>query len=240
MKEPLGQHDLDLGRFKYSWPVNLDDSLHLGILKEALLRAIHDIDGTFSKEASRRNLDSGSTATVILIADGQILVANIGDSKAFLCSEKFQSPAEAKATLIRDHHPDRDDERIRVETAGGYVLELSGVPRVNGQLAISRAIGDVSFKSYGVISAPEVTDWQPLAMNDSYLVAASDGVFEKLSLQDVCDLLWEVQSHGTLRSELSASCLYSLADCIVNTAFEKGSLDNVAAVVVPLGSTVFF
>ncbi|XP_062143587.1 uncharacterized protein LOC133851268 isoform X3 [Alnus glutinosa] len=249
----------------------------LGILKEALLRAIHDIDGTFSKEASRRNLDSGSTATVILIADGQILVANIGDSKAFLCSEKFQSPAEAKATLIRlyrqkgrsgsisrvrdddnfkaacsnglahfyvkeltrDHHPDRDDERIRVETAGGYVLELGGVPRVNGQLAISRAIGDVSFKSYGVISAPEVTDWQPLAMNDSYLVAASDGVFEKLSLQDVCDLLWEIQSHGTLRSELSAACLYSLADCIVNAAFEKGSLDNLAAVVVPLGSTVF-
>lgn len=184
------------------------------------------------KEASRRNLDSGSTATVILIADGQILVANIGDSKAFLCSEKFQSPEEAKglksdglilcfyacsyslsakfdytpffylsfdqkhskgflndggwiaATLIRlyrekrrngaisratdndnfkaassnglvhfyvkeltrDHHPDRDDERMRVETAGGYVLELGGVPRVNGQLAISRAIGDVSFK----------------------------------------------------------------------------------------------
>lgn len=48
--------------------------------------------------------------------------------------------------LTRDHHPDRDDERMRVETAGGYVLELGGVPRVNGQLAISRAIGDVSFK----------------------------------------------------------------------------------------------
>ncbi|KAF5462679.1 hypothetical protein F2P56_018667 [Juglans regia] len=260
-------------RFKYSWPADLDDSLHLEILKEALLRAIHDIDVTFSKEASRRHLNSGSTATVILIADGQILVANIGDSKAFLCSEKFQSPAEAKATLIRlyrekrrngaisratdydnfkaassnglvhfyvkeltrDHHPDRDDERMRVETAGGYVLELGGVPRVNGQLAISRAIGDVSFKSFGVISAPEVTDWQPLTMNDSYLVAASDGIFEKLSMQDVCDLLWEVQSHGTSRSELSASCLYSLADCLVNTAFEKGSMDNVAAVVVRLG-----
>ena len=48
------------------------------------------------KEASRRNLVSGSTATIILIADGQILVANIGDSKAILCSEKFQPPAEAK------------------------------------------------------------------------------------------------------------------------------------------------
>lgn len=264
-------------RLKYSWPVDSDDALHLEILKEALLRAIHDIDATFSKEASRMNLDSGSTATVILIADGQILVANLGDSKAFLCSEKFQSPTEAKATVIRlyrqkqhdsaisrvrdyenfkvassnglavfhvkeltrDHHPDRDDERIRVETAGGYVLELGGVARVNGQLAISRAIGDVSFKRYGVISAPEVTDWQPLTKNDSYLVAASDGVFEKLSLQDVCDLLWEVHSRGTPRLKVSPSCLYSLADCIVNTAFEKGSLDNVAAIVVPLGSTGF-
>lgn len=48
--------------------------------------------------------------------------------------------------LTRDHHPDRDDERLRVENAGGFVLEWGGVPRVNGRLAISRAIGDVSFK----------------------------------------------------------------------------------------------
>lgn len=48
--------------------------------------------------------------------------------------------------LTRDHHPNRDDERFRVENAGGYVLEWGGVPRVNGQLAISRAIGDVYFK----------------------------------------------------------------------------------------------
>lgn len=48
--------------------------------------------------------------------------------------------------LTQDHHPNRDDERIRVEAAGGYVIEWGGVPRVNGQLAISRAIGDVSYK----------------------------------------------------------------------------------------------
>lgn len=51
------------------------------------------------KEASRKKLESGSTATVILLADGQILVANVGDSKAFMCSEKFQSPAEAKGQI---------------------------------------------------------------------------------------------------------------------------------------------
>lgn len=64
-------------------------------------------------------------------------------------------------------------------------------------------------------------------------MAASDGVFEKLSLQDVCDLLWEVHEHGPRRLHLSSSCSYSLADCIVNTAFEEGSMDNVAAIVVP-------
>ncbi|XP_065861090.1 uncharacterized protein [Euphorbia lathyris] len=238
------------------------------------MRAIHDIDATFSMATSRKNLDSGSTATIVLIADAHILVANVGDSKALLCSEKFQSPAEARATLLRlyrerrrngvvspvryhdniklitsnglahfivdeltrDHHPDRDDEKFRVETAGGYVHEWGGVARVNGQLAVSRAIGDVYYKRYGVISAPEVTDWQPVSKNDTYLVVASDGMFEKLNLQDVCDLLWEVHSHGTERSELSSSCSHSLAECLVNTAIERGSMDNVATVVVPLGS----
>ncbi|XP_028804085.1 uncharacterized protein LOC114759155 isoform X2 [Neltuma alba] len=276
-EEILGWDELHFGRFKNKFSANLDDSFHLEILKEALLRAIHDIDAKFSEEASRSNLDSGSTATTILIADDKILVANIGDSKAFLCSEKFHSPRDAKASLLKlyrqkegdsyvshvwdrekyklaslfgfthfaakeltsDHHPDREDEKIRVEKAGGQVIDWGGVPRINGQLAITRAIGDVSFKSYGVISAPEVTDWQPLTANDSYLVAASDGVFEKMSLQDVCDMLWEVHSYDNSRSELSPSCSYSLADCIVNTALKKGSMDNVAAVVVPLESAIF-
>lgn len=48
--------------------------------------------------------------------------------------------------LTRDHSPDRDDEKSRVEAAGGYVISLNSVPRVNGQLAVSRAIGDVKFK----------------------------------------------------------------------------------------------
>ncbi|KAK9015395.1 hypothetical protein V6N11_006505 [Hibiscus sabdariffa] len=271
--EEIQRHGLNFERFKFSVPENFDDSFQLDILKEALLRAIHDIDATFSKEASRNNLASGSTATITLIAEGQILVANIGDSKAILCSEKFHSPSEAKETLLqlyreqrrngavspytysnfklaasnglvryivkeltRDQHPDRDDERSRVEAAGGYVVDWGGVPRVNGQLAISRSIGDISYKSYGVIAAPEVTDWQSLTANDSYLVAGSDGVFEKLSLQDVCDLLWEVENHDTVGSRLSSSCSLSLADCLVNTAFERGSMDNMAAVVVPLRS----
>ncbi|KAI7992388.1 putative protein phosphatase 2C 51 [Camellia lanceoleosa] len=227
----------DHGRFELSPSAIFGGSFHLEILKESLLRAIRDIDATFSKEASRDNLDSGSTVTVILIVDDQILVANVGDSRLFCALKNFNLYQRLKE-LTTDHHPDRDDERSRWNLLG--VMYLNGVVcRVNGQLAVSRAIGDISYKSYGVISAPEVTDWQPLTSNDSYLVVASDGIFEKLSPQGVCDLLWEFHNNGTVRSNLSASCSYSLADCIVNSALEKGSIDNMAAVVVPLRSTGF-
>lgn len=48
--------------------------------------------------------------------------------------------------LTRDHHPDREDEKLRVEAAGGFVVEYGGLPRVNGQLAVSRSIGDLALK----------------------------------------------------------------------------------------------
>ncbi|KAL4200161.1 hypothetical protein AMTRI_Chr03g148290 [Amborella trichopoda] len=249
-----------------------DGSIYMDILKESLLRTIYDIDATFSKDAFRHNLDSGSTAAIVLKAEGHVLVANVGDSKALLCSECFDVSQEIEGTfskayrrrrralslmrghgnlkldanvsprhlcvkeLTEDHHPDRNDERMRIEAAGGFVEEWGGVPRVNGELAVSRAIGDVSLKKYGVISAPEVTDWQPLSNNDSYLVAATDGIFDKLTTQDICDLLWDFGMQSKMKEGTISTENIPLAECLVNSAFEQGSMDNLAAVVVPLES----
>ena len=78
---------------------------------------------------------------------------------------------------------------------------------------------------FGVIAEPEVTSWQTLDANDRFLVVSSDGIFESMTPQDVCDLIHD-----------SSSCSpsSSLAECIVNTAFEKGSVDNLSVIVVPL------
>ncbi|KAM1023380.1 hypothetical protein ACFX2A_045258 [Malus domestica] len=114
--------------------------MHRGFCEEGLkhiARYVESVEVSVKKVAFVENLNSGSTTTIILLLDGQILVTNIGDSKAFFCLENFQIPAEAK---------DRDDEKLRVESAGGNVLEWAGVPRVNGQLAVTRSIGDISFK----------------------------------------------------------------------------------------------
>ncbi|XP_011079913.1 probable protein phosphatase 2C 51 isoform X2 [Sesamum indicum] len=209
-------------------------SLH-PILEEALLRTIHDIDSEFSKEALEEGYVSGSTATIVLLSDGQFLVANVGDSKAILCSSKVHVHHHAEAPsiedyaeeLTRDHHPDREDEKARIEAAGGFV-RVWGVPRVNGVLAVSRAIGDVFLKRYGVTADPEIAGWRQFTPENRYLVVASDGIFETLTPHEVCIL-----THGKASESSSGNVSSSsLADWIIRHAFRTGSTDNLSAIVI--------
>ncbi|PIM98209.1 Serine/threonine protein phosphatase [Handroanthus impetiginosus] len=214
----------------------MDHHSLLPILEEALLRTIQDIDSEFSKEALDKGYISGSTATIALLVNGQFLVANVGDSKALLCSEKTASHHDTEGTssgevyieeLTRDHHPDREDEKARIQSAGGFVSER-GIPRVNGILAVSRAIGDVYLKRYGVTADPEVTGWRAFTPENSYLVVASDGIFETLTTKNVCDLVHDKASRFSSEHVSSSS----LADWIIRHAFRRGSTDNLSAIVI--------
>ncbi|KAK6164636.1 hypothetical protein DH2020_001500 [Rehmannia glutinosa] len=206
------------------------------ILKEALLRTIQDIDSEFSKEALDKGYVSGSTATVVLLFNGEFLVANVGDSKALLCSQKFLSHHDDEGAslgeiyaeeLTRDHHPDREDEKTRIEAAGGFVSK-SSIPRVNGILAVSRAIGDVYLKRYGVTADPEITGWRPFTPENRYLIVASDGVFETLTPQNVCELVHNKASKSS-SEPVTAS---TLPEWIIRHAFRTGSTDNLSAIVI--------
>ncbi|KAK4418312.1 putative protein phosphatase 2C 51 [Sesamum alatum] len=235
---PSNKENLDSHAFTRSQRtahINHHYSLH-PILEEALLRTIHDIDLEFSKEALEEGYVSGSTATVVLLSNGEFLVANVGDSKAILCSRKvhFHHDAEEAPSvevyaeeLTRDHHPDREDEKVRIEAAGGFV-RVWGVPRVNGVLAVSRAIGDVYLKRYGVTANPEITGWRQFTPENTYLVVASDGIFETLTPQDVCDLALGKASESS-SGDVSSS---SFADWIIRHAFRTGSTDNLSAIVI--------
>ena len=79
---------------------------------------------------------AGSTAIVILLKGDQLYCANLGDSRA------IASVGGRVQALSVDHKPYNDDEKSRIVNAGGSV----DFQRVNGILALSRALGDFPFK----------------------------------------------------------------------------------------------
>jgi len=80
---------------------------------------------------------SGSTAATVIIFGRRLFAANVGDSRVVLCRTGGQC-----VELTSDHKPSRPDEAARVRAAGGFILHK----RVMGELAITRAFGDKSFK----------------------------------------------------------------------------------------------
>jgi Serine/threonine protein phosphatase len=101
------------------------------ILKTAYLRT--DKEFISPKTAPQ----SGSTAATVILMGRRLFAANVGDSRVILCRAGGQC-----VELTSDHKPSRPDEAARVRAAGGFILHK----RVMGELAITRAFGDKSFK----------------------------------------------------------------------------------------------
>lgn len=114
---------------------------------------------------------SGSTIVVVLITPSHIICANAGDSRAILRKDSKVFP------LSFDHKPSNVAELERIVSAGGVVRGK----RVDGDLAVSRGLGDFSFKSQEglppdkqrVIAEPDFMVY-PRA-NDEFIVLACDG-----------------------------------------------------------------
>lgn len=80
---------------------------------------------------------AGCTCCVAIITKTEIYVANAGDTRCVIAAK-----GTAKDLSI-DHKPDLPAEKRRVQRGGGFVEE----GRVNGIIAISRAIGDWEYKN---------------------------------------------------------------------------------------------
>lgn len=80
---------------------------------------------------------AGCTAVVAVVHGSKLYVANAGDSRCVLCRGK------ETVSLTEDHKPTNPDEERRIKAAGGFVSE----GRINGGLNLSRAIGDMNYKT---------------------------------------------------------------------------------------------
>lgn len=87
-------------------------------------------------------------------------------------------------------------EKKRIEDCGGCVITIGGCDRVNGRLAVSRAIGDNGLKDV-VIGEPDVVSI-PLNGNEDFLLMACDGLWDFVEEDDIAVVVYEslVQNEG--------------------------------------------
>lgn len=137
----------------------------------------------FRAESDVNNSFAGCTANVVLLVDGIIYVANAGDSRAVVYTQDGEVVA-----LSTDHKPDLETEKQRIHNAGGYVSD----GRVNDNLNLTRAIGDLEYKknpalkpAEQIISAfPDVVEHR-INKGEKYMLIGCDGIWETLSAKDI-------------------------------------------------------
>jgi len=146
-----------------------------------------------------RNIDSicsGSTA-VTLIKQGQdLIVGNLGDSRAVLGTRDQKGRLVAHQLTV-DLKPDHPREARRIKRCNGRVFAHQDEPDVarlwlpncnSPGLAMARAFGDFCLKDFGLICVPEVT-YRQITAKDEFIVLATDGVWDVLTNQEVVDVV---------------------------------------------------
>jgi protein phosphatase 1E len=98
-----------------------------------------------------------------------------------------------------------------------------GAWRVNGNLSVSRAIGDAKDKQF-VIGEADVATFD-LDGSEDYLVVACDGIWDVLNGEEVIQCVGKHLSSDT-------GCRQTVAQALVQFAKAEGSRDNMTAIVV--------
>lgn len=154
---------------------------------------------------------AGTTFVCVLVdmRTEQVLVANVGDSRALYWSGRDAVPDKIFST--DDHKPlKREMGRIRGEVVDG---------RYNGDLAVGRAIGDNSDTCMGtVLPTPDIHHFSLTRRADHHFVLASDGVWDVVKNQKAVDIV------------LGSTPDFPAADRLVQYAYEHDSGDNITAV----------
>ncbi|KXS19598.1 PP2C-domain-containing protein [Gonapodya prolifera JEL478] len=179
---------------------------------------------TDEKLAERKGLHSGCTAVVSLLrtetrptsgdsapAPKRVLyTGNVGDARVVLCR------GGKAIRLTYDHKGSDPTEQQRISDSGGFIMNN----RVNGILAVTRSLGDLSMKEV-IVGAPYTTEVE-LTEEDEFFILACDGVW------DVCSDDTAVRMLRRMASPQDA------AEFLLQYALENWSTDNLSVLVVRL------
>ncbi|KAJ5690059.1 hypothetical protein N7462_004451 [Penicillium macrosclerotiorum] len=142
-----------------------------------------------------------------------LYTANVGDARIVLCRN-------GKALrLSYDHKGSDENEGKRITNAGGLILNN----RVNGVLAVTRALGDTYLKDL-VTGHPYTTETVIQPDADEFIILACDGLWDVCSDQEAVDLIRNVPD------------AQHASKILVDHALARFSTDNLSCMVIRLDS----
>ncbi|KAI1091889.1 PP2C-domain-containing protein [Rostrohypoxylon terebratum] len=203
------------------------DTFKAGNYEQSLKDTFLATDRAILSDPQYEDEVSGCTACCGLITSEKIFIANAGDSRSVLGVKGRAKP------LSFDHKPQNEGEKARITAAGGFV----DFGRVNGNLALSRAIGDFEFKKSAEL-APEqqiVTAFpdviaHDISDDDEFLVIACDGIWDCQSSQAVVEF---VRRGIAAKQDLDKICENMMDNCLASNSETGGvGCDNMTMVIV--------
>jgi len=225
-------------------PLLDDENMIIQAMKDAFVST----DNALKKNAQIDAELSGTTAVAVFAVHKKgsstikLYTANAGDSRAVLHNTKTGKTTD----LSEDQKPDTPAEQRRIEKAGGFVSpaeDWGGPARVwldasmtLPGLAMGRSIGDHLVSAVGVTAGPEVLvqEVKLCDCDDSFLVMASDGVWEfiesKPAAKLVADAIKDCAQPDRVATE---SCRKLIEASAIRWQEEEGDYrDDITAIVV--------
>ncbi|KAF7825477.1 putative protein phosphatase 2C 65 [Senna tora] len=218
---------------KTSHPQN-NPNISFSSWEKCFIKSFHDMDQAIARDINTDSFYSGSTAVTLIKQDDQLILGNLGDSRAILCM-RGTNDQFLPVQLTVDLKPDLPSETARIHSCEGRVYAEEEEPDVCRiwmpdedcpGLAMSRAFGDFCLKDYGLISTPDVF-YRKITDQDEFVVLASDGIWDVLTNNEVIDIVvsaprkfaakllvkcavraWEHKFPGSNADDCAAICLF--------------------------------
>ncbi|CAH8330169.1 unnamed protein product [Eruca vesicaria subsp. sativa] len=216
-------------------------------LKHALLKSCQQIDKELKMHPTIDCFCSGSTSVTLIKQGEDLVVGNIGDSRAVLAT-RDEDNALVAVQLTVDLKPDLPSESARIQKFKGRVFALQDEPEVarvwlpnsdSPGLAMARAFGDFCLKDYGLISVPDI-NYRRLTQGDQFIILASDGVWDVLSNKEAVDIVASAPSRSTAARAVVDTAVRSWRikyptskndDCTVVCLFLQDAMEVASSVV---------
>lgn len=127
-----------------------------------------------------RQMDCGSTAACAYVSGHRLTAANAGDASVIVIGSTAR-------LLSQTHRLDDAGEFARIRATGARIRRPYFYGADRG-LVPTRSFGDRAMREAGLISTPHIVEYD-LCDCDRYILIASDGLFEGVTIADAENLL---------------------------------------------------